>query len=248
MGSRSPPARKPALRVSRKAVLAALLALLWCTAARATSDRVTVQELRAAGLKVRSHYLPYGRWEAEYRHYFERHVHDGSLTLHPTAIVMHYTAGPSLAQAWNIFARGRWYDDGDVGRVFGHLSSHFIIDRDGTIHACLPTDRRCRGAYGVNHVALSIEMVAPDEAAVLTDGRLMRSSFDLVTFLCRRFAIPSTRVWGHYQVAAGRAQVPDYLDYGDSRWPHRYPPSAARYDPGRRYMQKLWRHLQAKGL
>jgi N-acetyl-anhydromuramyl-L-alanine amidase AmpD len=208
---------------------------------------VTPADLRAVGLRARARWLPIDRWTAEYQNYFQRHVHDGSLVLDPTAIVMHYTAGPSLDQAWNLFDRGAWYDDGDVGRVYGHLSSHFIIDRDGTVYCCVPTDRRCRGAYGVNHVAMSIEMVGRDERAVLDDAALVQASFTLVDYLCRRYHIPPSRVWGHYQVAEGRRVVPDYLDYGDHQTPDGYPRSAWRTDPGKDYMQMLWRHLQAKG-
>ncbi|MHB2015569.1 MAG: N-acetylmuramoyl-L-alanine amidase [Candidatus Xenobia bacterium] len=205
----------------------------------AAQGPVTVEELWAAGLHAHNRFLPYQQWDAEYVNYFRKHYHDPELTLHPTAIVMHFTEIPTLQATWRSFARG--------GKA-GHLSSHFIIDRDGTVYLTLPTNRRCRGAYGVNHVAISIEMVGRNEASLLHDPKLMEASFKLVEVLCRRYGIPSSRVWGHYQVAKGRSVVPDYTDYGDPHHPDGYPPSDTRTDPGHSYMARLWRHLKAKGI
>lgn len=189
-------------------------------------------------------YLPYEKWTKEYLEYFRRHYHDSSLALSPRAIVMHFTVSSTFSSAWNTFCNGAMYDDGDVGVIFGHLSTHFIIDRDGTIYQTLPLDRRCRGAYGVNHVAISIEMVSPTEGDLLGNKRLMDSSFRLAAYLVRKFNIPPAHVYGHYEVSAGKKYVPEYTDYGDSKYPGSYPPAYSRRDPGHAYMKKLRDYLR----
>lgn len=194
---------------------------------------------------IKKKLLPCEKWEREYKEYFKRHYHDDSLDLVPKAIVMHYTASNSFSSAWNTFYNGANYDDGDVGVIFGHLSVHFIIDRDGTIYQTLPLNRRCRGAYGVNNVALSIEMVGASENSVLSDKNLMDSSFRLVAWLMDKYNIPLQKVYGHYEVAAGKKYVPEYVDYGDSRSPDSYPPAFGRSDPGHTYMKKLRDYLKS---
>ncbi|MBI2263897.1 MAG: N-acetylmuramoyl-L-alanine amidase [Armatimonadetes bacterium] len=189
-------------------------------------------------------FLPYQKWEKEYRAYFQRHYHDDSLELAPKAIVMHYTASATMTSAYNTFRNGAPYDDGDVGVVFGHLSSHFIIDNDGKIYQILPLSRKCRGAYGVNHVAISIEMAALNEASLLKNRKLINSSHELVRYLAEKYNIPGDKVYGHYQVAKGRKVVPEYTDYGDRRSPDCYPASFGRSDPGERYMTGLWEYLK----
>jgi N-acetylmuramoyl-L-alanine amidase len=199
----------------------------------------------AAAPPIVKKYLPYEKWEKEYREYNQRHYKDPSLELVPRAIVMHYTVSSSFLSAWNTFCNGAMYDDGDVGTIFGHLSVHFIVDKDGTIYQTLPLNRRCRGAYGVNHVAISIEMVALDESSLLKNKKLMDSSFKLVSHLTKEFGIAPEKVYGHYDVSAGKKRVPEYLDYGDSKFPDSYPPAYGRSDPGRTYMEKLRKYLKS---
>jgi len=197
--------------------------------------------------EIREKFLPCKEWEEEYREYFERHYKDPSLLLEPKAIVLHYTATKNLEDTLNIFIQGKEYNDGDVGLLFSHLSVHYVIDRDGTVYQTLPLDRRCRGAYGVNHVALSIEMVAWDEEDLLSQKKTVEASFELVRYLMEKFDIPPEMVWGHYQVSEGKysdSYVKDYYtDYGDSKCPDFYPEGDIRSDPGKNYMKKLFEYL-----
>lgn len=189
-------------------------------------------------------FLPYEEWTEEYEEYFQRHYHDPSLKLVPGAIVMHYTVTESLEDTLDIFIKGREYDDGDVGLIFGHLSVHYIIDKDGTIYQILPLDVKCRGAYGVNHIAISIEMVAMDEEALMNQSKTLESSFKLVRYLMLKFNIPIEKVWGHYDVSEGKSRIPEYTDYGDKRSPDSYPEGFMRSDPGKAYMEKLKEYLK----
>jgi len=196
-------------------------------------------------------FLPYENWTEEYTDYFQRHYHEPVLTLVPQAIVMHYTACDSLEGTIATFSNGQDYDDGDVGVVFGHLSVHFVIDKDGTVYYTLPWNRRCRGAYGVNHVALSIEMVALDQDSLLSQEATVSASFKLVKKLMDRFNIPKENVWGHYHVSYGKNSETTvrnyYTDFGDNRSPDCYPPEFGRSDPGAIYMERLMKYLTEMG-
>lgn len=188
--------------------------------------------------------LPYQEWTDEYRAYSQRHYRDPRVQLEPTLICMHYTVTPTAEAVWNGFRRGCQMCNGNKGSVFGHVSVHLMIDRDGTVYQLLPLDRRCTGAYGVNHKAISIEMVACDEADLLGHLEQVWSSFCVVRDLMKRYQIPAKGVIAHYEVSQGRSVVPEYLDYADSEYPDRYPASSHRSDPGVTYMTWLRSYLQ----
>lgn len=188
--------------------------------------------------------LPYQEWTDEYRAYFDRHYHDPRVQLQPSLICMHYTVTESAEAVWNSFNRGCYMSNGNKGSVFGHVSVHLMIDKDGTVYQLLPFDRRCTGAYGVNHKAISIEMVAADEADLLSRAQQVWSSFCVVRDLMKRYDIPLQGVIAHYEVSAGKSVVPDYLDYNDTEYPDRYPKKYFRYDPGTTYMAWLRGYLQ----
>ena len=188
--------------------------------------------------------LPYRAWEKEYQNYFYRHYHDRSLTFKPSLICMHFTVIGSAQAVYDAFSRGTQMCAGDAGTAFGHVSVHLMIDKDGTVYQLLPLERRCTGAYGVNHKALSIEMVAYSEADLLSRPDQVFSSFCVVRDLMKRFSIPLSGVIGHSDVSAGRSLVPDYLDYADSACPDGYPSSYTRTDPGAAYMGWLRSYLR----
>lgn len=191
--------------------------------------------------------LPYRDWEEEYRDYFQRHYHDPSLTFKPSVIVMHYTVTPDAFSVRNSFLRGTEMSNGDKGAIFGHVSVQLMIGPTGTVYQLMPLDRRCTGAYGVNHVALSIEMVARNERELLSRPKQIWASFCLVRYLMRQFDIPANKVYAHYEVSTGVSVVPEYLDYNDQTHPHGYPPASARTDPGPTYMKWLRQYLAKTG-
>ena len=192
-------------------------------------------------------FLPYQEWDQEYREYFKRHYHDARIKFRPSMVVMHYTVTPDAESVWNGFARGCNMDAGDFGSIWGHASVQLMVDKDGTVYQLMPLDRRCTGAYGVNHVALSIEMIALNEADLLSRPRQVWASLRLVKWLLARYQIPLDKVISHYAVSVGRPLVPEYLDYADSKWPYGYPPRYFRYDPGLTYMAWLKWVLRSRG-
>lgn len=189
--------------------------------------------------------LPYQEWTEEYKAYFQRHYHDPKVKLDPKLICMHYTVMPDSQAIWDSFARGTTMSAGKAGTsVFGHVSVHLMIDQEGTVFQLLPFDFRCTGAYGVNHKAISIEMVATTEGDLLSRPKQVWASFLVVKDLMKRYNIPLSGIIAHYEVSQGKQVVPDYLDYADPDYPDRYPSKYFRSDPGTTYMSWLRTWLQ----
>lgn len=175
--------------------------------------------------------LPYQDWEQDYRSYFKKYYGDTRLDLRPSMIVMHYTVTPTTEATYRALSRNQ-------------VSVHFMIGHDGTVYKLLPLERRCTGAYGVNHVAFSIEMVAVTESDLLSRTKQVFSSFCLVRWLMDEYNIPASQVVAHYEVSQGKKRVPEYTDLYDKIYPDGYPPSSARSDPGPTYMAWLRSYLK----
>jgi N-acetylmuramoyl-L-alanine amidase len=175
-------------------------------------------------------FLDYGRWEGHHLEYFQKTYGVDSLYFTPSMLVMHYTVVPTAEQTYSVLQRRQ-------------VSVHFMVDRDGSVYQLLPLERRCTGAYGVNHKAISVEMVATTENDLLSRPYQVFRSFCLARYLMAMYRIPASKVVGHYEVGEGVTRVPDYLDLADPYYPTRYPPSEKRTDPGPRYMRWLRAYL-----
>ena len=176
--------------------------------------------------------INYKSWEKEYKKYFQKHYGDSTLTFKPSMIVMHYTVIPTAHATHGAFQRN-------------HVSVQLMVDKQGKIHQLMPLDRKCTGAYGVNHKALSIEMVARTETGLLSRPKQVFASFCLVKYLMAKYKIKRRNVVAHYEVGEGKKRVPQYLDLHDKVYPDRYPPSSRRTDPGVTYMTWLRAYLKA---
>lgn len=175
-------------------------------------------------------FLDYQSWESHHLSYLQKTYGCDSLYFQPSMLVMHYTVVPTAEQTFAVLQRRR-------------VTVHYLVDRDGTIYQLLPTDRRCTGAYGVNHKAISVEMVATTEDDLLSRPYQVFRSFCLARYLMAMHGISPNKVYGHYEVGEGVTRVPDYLDLADPYYPTRYPPNEKRTDPGPRYMRWLRSYL-----
>lgn len=152
------------------------------------------------------------------------------LTIEPRAIVLHYTGGGS--------ARGtrRYFDQLEIepsrstlrraGRV--NVSSHYVIDRDGTIYRLQPDTRYARHCIGLNHLAIGIENVGDGRRYPLTDAQVAANAA-LVRALAREHAI--THLLGHHEVMQLRDH-PYYVER-DRRYTNTKP------DPGPAFMARV---------
>ena len=183
--------------------------------------------------KIKEWLLPYQSWDQKYRAFFKKQYGDTKLTFDPTMIVMHYTVVPTTAGTYRALSRKK-------------VGCHFMIGHDGKVYKLFPEDRRGRAAYGVDHVALSIEMVAMTESDLLSRSKQVFSSFCLVRYLMAKHDISRRKVVAHYEVSEGKRKIPEYTDLADKIYPDRYPPSSARLDPGPTYMAWLRSYLRKR--
>lgn len=152
------------------------------------------------------------------------------LVIEPRVIVLHYTGGGSATGTRNYFdnptievARKELARGGKV-----NVSSHFVIDRDGTIYRLQPETRFARHCIGLNHIAIGIENVGDEKKFPLTDEQVA-ANVALVRDLTARF--PITHLLGHHEVMKFRSHA-YYVERDDSY-------RNAKGDPGEAFMTKV---------
>lgn len=152
----------------------------------------------------RSRARPLASWKTQIAQYSERHYGESSWELQPTCIVLHYTAMPNFP--WNLVR------DGSFNGETPGLACHYVIDGD-KIWEILPPNVRSRGAYGINHRAINIEMMALDEHDLAAKPKTLATCRKLVKQLMTEYAINKSHVYSHEQVATmNRKVVPEALD------------------------------------
>ncbi len=163
---------------------------------------------------------------------YRRHHSDpgaADLTITPRVIVLHYTGGDSAkatrAYFDNVRIEAARKDLAKAGAV--NVSAHFLVDRDGTIYRLQPETRFARHCIGLNHVAIGIENVGTNEAA-LTDAQVAADAA-LVRDLAARY--PITHLLGHSEVMKFR---------GDPLFVERDPAYRNdKPDPGPHFMSRV---------
>ncbi|MGB0678082.1 MAG: membrane dipeptidase [Polyangiales bacterium] len=186
-------------------------------------------------LPIHARPLPFTRKRAaltvRYRavHYGHK---DASVTITPRAIVLHWTALPSAAEAWARMAPDTLPPERAAIAKAGALnvSAHFLVDRDGRIEQLLPVTWMARHTIGLNHVAIGIENVGGAEGRDdLTDAQV-RANAALIRHLVQRH--PSIQaVFGHHEATRMR-QSPLYLE-------HKAGYRSDKRDPGDRFMRRV---------
>lgn len=116
----------------------------------------------------------------------------------PKMIVLHWTVFPTLEQAFDAFKNPALPDyRPDIEDISGlNVSSHFLVDRDGTIYRLMPETVMARHIIGLNHCAIGIENVGGTEKNPLTKAQL-KSNIWLVRYLNGKYDIEY--LIGHYE-------------------------------------------------
>jgi N-acetylmuramoyl-L-alanine amidase len=125
-------------------------------------------------------------------------------------IVLHYT-GMATAQA----ALGRLRDPA------ARVSSHYVVDEDGTAFRLVPEERRAwhagasywRGRGALNDVSIGIEIVNPGHEFGYRPFPAMQTAAvcDLCLSLLSRHAVPARNVVAHSDIAPDRKEDPGEL-------------------------------------
>lgn len=156
-----------------------------------------------------------------------------SIEIEPKMIVLHWTCIPSLDVTFKIFnppalpksSPRRSEIPGDL-----NVSSHFLVDKDGSIYQLMPETWMARHVIGLNHYAIGIENIGGvDGKDDLTKEQVEANAF-LVCYLKKKY--PSIQyVIGHN----------DYLQYKNtSLWLEKDPNyQTDKTDPGPTFLNKV---------
>lgn len=108
----------------------------------------------------------------------------------PKMIVLHHTVVPTAEKTMAVFnpplLPGTRSDIQSAGRL--NVSSHFLVDRDGTIYRLLPEVTMARHVIGLNHCAIGVENVGGTEDLPLTRAQ-KRANIRLVRYLSSKYDI-----------------------------------------------------------
>lgn len=198
-------------------------------------------------LRVIENFLPYGDFEGEYSEYFDIHYNDPAVNLqNPTTITVRALKVPSLSNYFDICKRGSVYDEGDDGGMYGHLSSHFVIDTNGVIIQTMPLNLKTRGCEGLEHTAFTIDLIGLSDQEFNFNEKQRDSLYELCLVLCKKFNISPEKIYTQKEVAEGKKIVKEYLDFNDSEYPESYSPRKNPFSPSKQYIEKIRENIKAQ--
>ena len=145
-------------------------------------------------------------------------LHSGphqSTRITPRMVVLHGTTDPSVDAVKQRFAPASLPTDREdlahAGSV--NVSTHYAIDRDGTIVRLLPENRYARHVVGFNHVAIGIEHVGDGPEHDLTQAQIDSARW-LVADLRTRWPIEDVK--GHHQLINEPESHPLFLELDET--------------------------------
>jgi len=156
-----------------------------------------------------------------------------SIEIEPKIIVLHWTSIEKLKDTFRTFNQPSLPKDsirrkdlpGDL-----NVSSHFVVDRDGTIYQLMPETWMARHVIGLNHFAIGIENIGGiDNKDDLTNAQVKANAF-LVCYLKNKY--PKIKhIIGHN----------DYLNFKNtSLWLEKDPNyQTDKFDPGPTFVKKV---------
>jgi len=148
----------------------------------------------------------------------------------PKMVVLHWTVIPTLEASFRAFNNPtlpNWRPA--LENVSGlNVSSHFLVDRDGTIYRLMPETTMARHTIGLNHCAIGVENVGGGKDLPLTKAQL-KSNIYLVEYLASKYDIEY--VIGHQEYTQFEGH-PLWLEVDDGY-------RTTKTDPGMDFMEKV---------
>ena len=155
----------------------------------------------------------------------------------PKMVLVHYTAIDSFEKSLKRFKSQTLPSDRPEIIKAGALnvSTHFMVERDGTIHQLMPLDYMARHVIGLNYSTIGIENVGGEgRKQNLTVEQLLANIF-IVNYVKKRF--PTIEyVVGHHEYRCFE-NTPLWLELDDGY-------RTTKYDPGEIFMRDLRANIQ----
>jgi N-acetylmuramoyl-L-alanine amidase len=165
----------------------------------------------------------------------ERHsLEQKEPTISPRMVVCHWTVIPTMEKTFEAFNSPTlpdWRPELKVSQL--NVSSHYLVDRDGTIYHLLPDTLLARHVIGLNYCAIGIENVGDGDKLKLTEAQLKANEL-IIKNLCKKFKIEY--LIGHHE----------YTKFvGTDLWRETDPKYRTnKTDPGEEFMLKLRENLK----
>ena len=164
------------------------------------------------------------------------------ITITPKIIVLHWTAVPTLEGSYDRLKPEILLTDRKDIAAAGALnvSSHFLVDRDGTIYRLMPENHMARHTIGLNYYAIGIENVGGkgDKSEDLTQAQIEANAY-LVRYLKAKYS-DIELLMGHHEYAKMK-KTKYWLEKDASYFTH-------KNDPGDIFMKAVRSKVADLGL
>ena len=156
----------------------------------------------------------------------------------PKIILVHHTAINSYEDSLSRFTSealpSRRKDISSV-RPSANVSSHFMVERDGTIHQLMPLDFMARHVIGLNYNSIGIENVGGENSEDNLTQAQLEANIYLVQYLQKKFKTLKYLV-GHYEYRCFEGtKLFLEMDAGYR---------TIKDDPSKRFMNALYKNTQ----
>lgn len=107
----------------------------------------------------------------------------------PKIIIIHYTGIDDFEKSMARFRPSILLSDrADIAKAgIVNVSTHFMVERDGTIHQLMPLDFMARHVIGLNYSAIGIENVGGEKHKPNLTVEQLSSNIQLVNYLKKEF-------------------------------------------------------------
>lgn len=151
-------------------------------------------------------------------------------TIIPRMVVVHWTVIPTMEKSYEAFENPKlpnWRPEiANASAV--NVSSHFLVDTNGKIYRLMPENFMARHVIGLNHCAIGIENVGPNEDNELTEKQL-KANISLLRYLKAKYDIEY--LIGHLEYQQFEDH-PLWLERDDGY-------RTTKTDPGEKFMRQL---------
>jgi len=202
-------------------------------------------QVQAGDLKIIDKPIDFGKQRVELtKEYIKNHygLDVKDITINPKIIVLHWTAVPTLEGSFDRLKPELLLTDRKDIAAAGALnvSSHFLVDRDGSIYRLMPDNYMARHTIGLNYYAIGIENVGGkgDKSEDLTQAQVEANVY-LVRYLKKKYPEIEFLI-GHYEY--GRMKKTKYwLEKDDNYF-------TQKNDPGDIFMKAVRSRVVDLGL
>lgn len=156
----------------------------------------------------------------------------------PKIVLIHYTAVETYEKSLARFSSETLPNDRpEISKASAlNVSTHFMVERDGTVHQLMPLDYMARHVIGLNYSSIGIENVGGAGYQEDLTAEQLSANIFIVNYLKKKFD-SIEYVVGHHEYRCFE-NTPLWLEKDDGY-------RTEKFDPGESFMRDL--HLNTKG-